>query len=522
MSTNLSFISFTREAISRKLSQLPYKFTHTPDGFPPIFLKSLREELSIPLQIIFETSLSSGYLPKAWKTSVVSPIHKSGNRSSVNNYRPISLTSAICKVMESLIVDELSVYLLRNNLISVYQHGFIKNRFSCTQLIDSLDEWTKALNDKKQVDVIHIDFVKAFDSICHRKLLMKLESFGINYELLTWIREFICGRRQCVMIENVCSQEVPVVSGVPQGSVIGPYLFLIYINDIVFSVLDGCQIRLFADDLKIFQSSHNGNFEDLSNSLLHISDWCEKWQLNISQRKSRKISIGPKFLPRNYCLNGIEVPEVSRFCDIGVIFSSSLKFSDHCSTIASRAKSRAYLILRCFTSNDPHLLTKAYLVYVRPIVEYCTQVWSPHHHKDIIIIEKVQKYFTRRVCQRSCIPYSDYLSRLKSLGIPSLEKRRIFLDLVMVYKMYHSIIDLPFDNFFTLIQSNVATRSSTCLVLKPNCRSNLDCRHHFFANRSAKYWNSLPKHVTSSETLFIFKNRLRDYDLSPLCKLYSA
>ena len=339
------------------------------------------------------------------------------------------------------------------------------------------------------MDVIYIDFVKAFDSICHRKLVTKIQSFGINHELLKWISAFTLDRRQRVKIENCFSSDILVTSGVPQGSVIGPYLFLMYINDIASSVNANCKICLFADDLKIFQTSYIGNFNDLSNSLSQICNWSEQWQMCISQNKTTSISFGSKLCDQKYHLNDIEIDRVMEVCDIGITFSSDMKFSCHCNKIASKAMSRAYLILRCFTSNNPFVLMKAFSVYVRPIVEYCTQVWSPYLVKDIVIVEKVQKYFTRHVCRRGGIIYTDYQSRLSYFRIHSLEKRRIFFDLVLVYKMLHGMVDLPFCKFFHIVQTNVATRKSHDIVLQPNGRSHINCRRHFFSVRAAGFWN---------------------------------
>ena len=158
------------------------------------------------------------------------------------------------------------------------------------------------------------------------------------------------------------------------------------------------------------------------------------------------------------------------------------------------------------------------MIYFRPLVEYCCQVWSPYHIKDIKIIEKVQKYYTRSVCRRAHLPYSDYKSRLTILGIKSLEVRRIFLDLVLLYKILHRLVDLPFDGFFKF--SNSITRGHS-LKIQPLDYPHYDCRRYFFSHRTSVIWNSLPNSVVSSDSLNIFKERIRDYDLSPFCKVFT-
>ena len=371
------------QLIERKLNQLPSKFTFSPDGYPPIFLKCLSNVLAFPLQLLFESSFASGMIPHQWKSSVIIPLHKKGNRSQPTSYRPIALTSVICKVMESIIVDTLSTYLKSNNLISDAQHGFIRKRSPCTQLLQSLDDWTMAVDRKSQTDVLHIDFARAFDSLSFRKLITKLKHFGIGYELLRWISEFIIGRRQQVKIDNTLSSAVPVLSGVPQGSVLGPCLFLIYINDITYAAKENCKVRLFADDVKVYTDDFKGNFRNLSNTLTEISRWSSAWQLFPSIHKCKSITFGKNNINQPYFLNESQIIKVTSLSDIGITFSSDLKFSLHCHSIASKALSRAYTVLKCLVTNDPRILIKAYCAYVRPMLEYCTQIWCPFLVKDI-------------------------------------------------------------------------------------------------------------------------------------------
>lgn len=513
-----SFIYFSPEAVNNKLKHLPNKFIYTPDGLPPVFLRNLADELTIPFQILFEFSFCTGCLPEIWKLSTIIPYHKKGNRSYVQNYRPISLTSVACKLMESIITDQLSTYLRNNDLISCEQHGFLKKRSTCTQLINSLNTWISSINSRHQVDVIYIDFLKAFDKLCHNKLLHKLKCYGITYELLGWISAFVSERRQQVMIANCFSIQLQVNSGVPQGSVLGPLLFLVYVNDIVTSVTADCKLLLFADDLKVFTCGTNSNFENLQMSLSLIVDWSHTWQLPIAEAKCRVISFGGH-KEEQYSIANFPLTRSTTVCDLGVTFTSNLKFTKHCETISSKAMARAYLILKCFVSNDRSLLKQAYFVYVRPLLEYCTQVWNPILKKDIIMIEKVQKYFTRRICQRSNINYTDYKSRLYLLDMFSLERRRIIFDLILVYRMFHRLIDLNFDDFFSLLSSDHETRGHH-LRLRTRNLSRCTCHEFFFCHRIVNVWNSLPSYIISSSSLYEFKKKLHNFDLSPQCKVY--
>ncbi|MBY0581070.1 MAG: hypothetical protein K2P53_05265, partial [Rickettsiales bacterium] len=248
---SLNNVLFSYDSVLSALQKLPPKSSKSPDGFPAIFLKSIANIIAIPFSFLFELSMLTGVIPNIWKTAFVCPIFKKGNPSLSTNYRPISMTCISCKVMESIIDNSLKRYLQLNNFISIHQFGFLKRRSTCTQMLASLNEWTTAVNKKKEVDIIYIDFEKAFDSVSHSKLVYKLNCYGIKYELLNWITNFLTDRSQCVCIGNSYSNYVPVTSGIPQGTVLAPTLFIIFINDVVSIIVGDCGINLFADDYKL-------------------------------------------------------------------------------------------------------------------------------------------------------------------------------------------------------------------------------------------------------------------------------
>ena len=224
-----------------------------------------------------QTYMNSHTLPTAWKNANICVLHKKGITSDPNNYRPIPLIVISCKIMERIIANNLLSYLKFNNLISLEQHGLLECHSTETQLLETLNEWTLALDKHMLVDCVFIDFKKAFDSVCHNKFLIKLAAYGINGNFLGWINSFLSDRKQVVLVNNCYSEWSNVISSVPQGSVLGPILFLLYINDIV-DVVHGCKITLFADDVKVFwvYDNKSKSINVLQICLDKFSDWSIK------------------------------------------------------------------------------------------------------------------------------------------------------------------------------------------------------------------------------------------------------
>ena len=326
-----------------------------------------------------QTSMNSHTLPIAWKNANICALHKKGVTSDPNNYRPISLTVIACKIMERIIANNLLSYLKFNNLISLEQHGFLECHSTETQLIETLNEWTLALDKHMLVDCVFIDFKKAFDSVCHNKLLIKLAAYGINGNLLGWINSFLSGRKQRVLVNNCYSEWSNVISSVPQGSVLGPILFLLYINDIV-DIVHGCKIKLFADDVKVFwvHDIKSKSINVLQIRLDKISDWSIKWQLPISYSKCYSMHFGVNNPNTVYKFGDADIKSESDIKDLGVFVSNNLKSSFHCNKLIDKTKRLCSMLFRCLKSSDPTCLLIAYKSYILPILEYNSTVWSPH------------------------------------------------------------------------------------------------------------------------------------------------
>jgi len=397
---------------------------------------------------------------------------------------------------------------LKHNKITKQQHGFLARHSTCTELLESTNEWLLKLNSKSSVDVIYIDFRRAFDSVVHSKLLYKLQNIGICGKLLCWIAAFLSGRSQSVIIGDSVSNSVPVISGVPQGSVLGPLLFLVFINDLCDIFGPGIKIKLFADDAKIYMSINNIiDHEVLQQGLNALSRWAEIWQLQVSVPKCSVLHLGNRNSCMSYDLNSTLLPDVKSIVDLGVTIDSNLRYKLHINNIVTKAHQRACLIMRCFKSRDPTLLFKAFCVYVRPLVEYCVPVWSPSYTADINKIEAVQRRFTKRLFNFRWLPYRD---RLLKLGADSLEVRRLKLCLVMIYKITHDIVAIDVNSMFEM--STTCTRGHNFKIVKP--KPNVNCFMYSFACRDIQLWNSLPTCTVNARNVSVFKGLLDNVDFS--------
>jgi len=502
-------VTFTYDDVFKVIVNLKSKYSTGPDGFSSIFLKNLAPSISFPLMLIFDQSFQSGTIPDIWKTATITPVFKKGCSCVVSNYRPISLTCICCKIMESIMKQKMLDYLLQYDLISRQQHGFLSRHSTCTQLLECVNDWTMAINNSYNVDVAYIDFSKAFDSVCHSKLIHKLESFGFGGKLLAWIKCYLSNRSQRVKVGNSFSSFTSVQSGVPQGSVLGPLFFLLYINDLVDVFGDFLSAKLFADDVKVYVViDDDAKVNILQDGLDMLKGWSDMWQLDLSLHKCLVLHIGnDDNVCQSYNVDGIKLSSKNETVDLGIIMDGKLRFDKHILSMVNKAHAKAALIRRCFRSRDQNLLFRAFTVFVRPMLEYCSSVWNPHYRCDIDKIESVQRRFSKYVCSLSSVTYAE---RLNILHADSLELRRLKADLVMMYCSMHGLNALKFSDFFTLCNSNTRGHS---VKLRKNF-SRVNCRAFSFANRCIDVWNNLENDIVTAPSLYSFKVRLKSVDFS--------
>ena len=413
----LDNVEITVDGVLGKLKNLNVNKSQGPDQIHPRVLFEARNEIVAALVIIFQRTLSHHTLPSDWKSAHVTPLFKKGSRSLPANYRPVSLTSVVCKICESLLKDSIMKYMMSNNLLSANQYGFVSGRSCVSQLVDVFDDWTKAWDAGNGVDVIYTDFMKAFDKVPHERLLVKLKSYGIVGDVLEWIRQFLMNRRQRVCVEGNFSDWADIASGIPQGSVLGPILFLVYINDLPSCVTD-CRVKIFADDTKLYKEIQSeSDCSVLQSNIENIYEWSRKWQLRFHPDKCHVLRIGcshPEFcygmLDSEGKHRSLEV--VTSEKDLGVIVDSDLVFREHVSQIVKKANCTLGIIRRSFRFLDRATIMLLYKALVRPVLEYGLPAWSPFYTREIEAIESVQRRATKLVPGLSELPYEERLRNL--------------------------------------------------------------------------------------------------------------
>ena len=477
------------------------------DEIHPRLLKECASSLAKPFKTLFDLTMKVGQIPDDWKKAEVRPIYKKkGSKHDPSNYRPISLTSVVCKVFEKIIKNQLCQYLTSNNLLSCHQFGFLPGRNTTTQLLVTIKDWMENLDEGKATDVAYMDFRKAFDAVPHHRLIYKVEKYGVKGPILQWIKSFLTGRTQYVKINNTSSIEKPVTSGVPQGSVLGPMLFVFFINDLP----DVCSVstKIYADDTKAYTCIVNENDQArLQNSIDEMFNWTQQWQLNFNASKCKILHIGENNPRHSYFIgNGnskseIEKTELEK--DLGVFVDPELNFESHIEHTVKRASSKKATILRNFSYRSKKVLVPLFKALVRPILEYASVVWDSSFRNQINLLESVQRTYTRHILEVKKLPYED---RLKKLDLPSLEYRRFRGDLIEMYKIAQKKYDrASIDSLFCFVNNN-RLRGHCFKVTKIACRKRK--YQHFFTNRCVNHWNKLSSNTVQSTSLNSFKNSI--------------
>ena len=426
---NLCTISFTDTELVDAMEELSANAAPGPDGFPAILLKKCSTALSLPLARIWRTSLRNGEIPPICKSATITPIHKGKSRAAPKNYRPVALTSHLIKIFEKIIRKRIVEFMDENLLFNHSQHGFRGGRSCLSQLLSHFDRITAELERGNGVDVIYLDFAKAFDKLDHGITLHKLKALGIHGQLGRWISTFLTNRLQAVVVDGRRSAPRSVISGVPQGSVLGPLLFLVLIGDIDKNIATSF-LSSFADDTRIgiginsirdvacLQSDLQTVYKwSVDNNMQFNSDKFELLRYRGTNTTCKDIQSVTTYSSND----GSIIQEKQHIRDLGVTLSNDATFTQHILERCEVVKSKIAWVLRTFRSRQATPMLTMWKTLIMCHLDYCSQLWSPSRVGNIQTLELLQKAFINKIEGMSELSYWE---QLKTLKLYSLERRR--------------------------------------------------------------------------------------------------
>ena len=510
--TSLQEFNITEEEITKQIKRLRKNAAAGPDNIPAILLKNCGEAIASPICQLWKKSMEVGCIPEILKTGIITPIFKGGDRTKPQNYRPVSLTSHVIKVFENLVRAKIENHLIANNLFNENQHGFRKGRSCISQLLDHYNKIIEDLEKGYRNHVIYLDFAKAFDKVHHTILLQKLQNIGITGKLHLWIKEFLCSRKQSVSVEGHQSEYSEVLSGVPQGSVLGPLLFLIHIGDIDKGIKNNSTISCFADDTRIMKRiTQDSDCQLLQEDLNSIYKWAEENEMQFNDKKFESIYYHPN--RRTYAdqvyrtTDGTAIEQKSSIRDLGIMMSEDATFTENIETMVKRGKRMAGWALRTFQTRDRTVMLTLYKTLIRPFIEYGCQVWNPHSIGEITKLENVQRAFTRRI---DGMEGKNYWQRLKELKLYSLQRRRERYITMYTWKILYDLV--PNITGENKIQAHSNRFGIQCklptLITRASDRVKT-LKDSSFVYRGPKLFNCIPEDIRSfSGTPEAFKARL--------------
>ena len=442
---------------------------------------------------------------------MIAPIPKAAAKSSdPGNYRPISLTCILCKLLEKHILYGLMYeYLSNHQELSDSQWGFRSGRSTVTALLSVTQEWLSALECGQELRAVFFDYQKAFDSVPHLPLLEKLESIDFNH-IRCWVTDYLTNRTQKVVVNGQSSLSAPVISGVPQGSVVGPLLFLIYINDLTkINLSDGAKLTLYADDILLFRTINSPNdFFALQEDIDKVGSWSCTNFLTLNRAKCKYMIVSRRRTTSTpsspLLLEGHPLDQVKMFKYLGVLLSHDLSWGEHVQSVCSKARKILGLLYRRFYNNAPsNSLVQLYLSLVRPHLDYASAIWSPHVKKDKIALENVQKLACRMATRSWDSSYKDVLD---FVDLPSLECRRLETRLCLLYKIIYKLC--YFDDGIITPSTSLTHHALHNLVLnRPFARTN--SYFYSFVPYTISLWNNLDSSFVCAPSVSAFKNNLQ-------------
>ena len=514
-STFLTDFDFTKEMIANEIRNNKNNSAPGPDHFPVILLQQCAEELSEPLYLLWRFSLDTGDIAPIFKKAIICPIQKANTqRCHPKSYRPVSLTSHIIKVFERIMRGSIVKHLVDNNLLPKNQHGFISGRSTLSQLLYQIEQMIRAWEEGKATDTIYLDFAKAFDKVDHNILCHKIKSLGITGKVGLWIREFLTGRNQQVSANGVLSSPAPVISGVPQGTVLGPILFIIMIDDLDCDLLYSVASK-YADDTRV--TARISDLEDAKGFQEELNEKIYTWgpanNMMLNGDKFEHLHVGNNL---NQIKTDFKDPSGNIICekehikDLGVIISNRLTWTRHTEEVVSKARVMSSWALRTFTTRKQDPMKTIWNSQVRPVLDYCSPLWSPSptDFKNIDLLEGTQRNFTRRIDHMEGL---NYAQRLKKLKMYSVQRRHERYKIIYIYKIKEGRVPNISDTHGLQFSQRGRHGCMCVMPFYPLYQNKaITARNSSFALTASSLWNTLPKSIRDISGISVdaFKRRL--------------
>ena len=506
--SRLGQITTTPEIVKKILLGLNTSKASGPDKISNKILKLCADTLCKPLAYLFNKSLKLGYFPLKWKIALVTAIFKKLNRQIKTNYRPISLLSCISKVLERIVFIDMFKYFFVNKLLSPYNSGFKPNDSTVNRLIALLEAVYQGLDESKEIILVLLDISKAFDRVWHTGLLFKLKQYGIQDPLLSWLGSYLSDRQQQVSINGKVSSLEYIQAGVPQGSILGPLLFLIYINDMGTNL--NLDIHQFADDTTLAEviDSPIISINRINEDLATLAIWAEKWRVTFNAAKTHFLRISYKHkkpvLDKIY-LNGTEISEVQSCVNLGLTINNRLTWDDHVNNLTTRANKRLNILSRYRSIFPRSALEKLYKTMVRPILEYGDIIYDNCPVKTSITVERVQR--RAAIICTGAYRHTENQRLLQDLGWEAMSQRRHNHKLVQLYKIINKIYPDYLYDLLTPTQ-NTTYNLRNIHQFQPR-RSRLKSSTNSFFPASVRAWNQLPAYTRNATSLNLFKSKVQ-------------
>ncbi len=482
----------TEEEVYQDIAKLVTGKSMGCDGISAKMLKNTAGSNSLPLTSIFNSSISTGCFPSAWKMARVVPIPKGGDPTRISTYRPISILPIISKILEKHVKLLCEKHICDQAPISPRQWGFMTSRSTVSALIQVLYDWSRALDEGHEVCVVFFDVKKAFDTVPHVLLLEHLQTLNLNKYLLSWLKSYLLERKQFVGIEGYNSSSLHALSGVPQGSVLGPLLFIVYINQVTNVISQTSKLNMFADDMALYRVITSVNdYLELQNDINEVYNFLSSKLLKLNLTKCKFMSVSRKtsrsLKAPTLLLDGSLLQQVSEFKYLGITISADLSWRPHIDTICRKTRKLIGLLHRRFAANSSTAtLLKLFKSFVRPHLEYASVVWNPYYKTQINNLERVQR-FAIKVCLKKWNLRSEELLALTQL--PSLQYRRVVAILCHLFKVLRGLTDFP-DSPLTHRSINYSCRTVNSLSLVPyKCRTS-QFKYSFFPI-AVSLWNKI-------------------------------